>query len=201
MIDTLVFDIGSVLINIDRPLAYRKMGFSEEICRALLQIEPLEGFWDALDREDLTFERGAEIFAGQAGPYAKEAEYAFAHRTEYARPIQKNVDFLHSAKRAGYRVFYLSNFQRQNWQTLRQKVDFFYLFDGGIVSHSVRCIKPEPEIYRILIDRYALVPEDTLFIDDKAANIMAAREFGMQGIVLQEETDLFWEAKKFGVEV
>jgi len=201
VIRALAFDIGSVLIDLDSAAAYRRMGFSEEACKAILAIPRLPGFWDALDKEELTLARGAEIFASYASDFEKEAEYAFYHMTEYVEPIRRNVEFLRRVRRAGYPAYYLSNFQRQNWGILRRTVDFFHLFEGGVVSHQVGHIKPEPEIYQIFLERYCLKPETTLFIDDREENTAAARSMGFGVITFQEGMDLFAAAEKYGLRV
>ena len=53
------------------------------------------------------------------------------------------------------------------------------LFDGEVVSCEELCVKPEPRIYEILLDRYGLLPSETLFIDDRPANIDTARTLGI----------------------
>ena len=65
----------------------------------------------------------------------------------------------------------------------RKLLDFLSEMDGGIFSYLVGAIKPEPEIYQILIDKYRLVPEECIFIDDREANLAAARKLGFQTIL------------------
>ena len=54
--------------------------------------------------------------------------------------------------------------------------------DGGVFSCYVQLIKPDPEIYRTLLEKYGLQAEECLFIDDREDNVVAARELGMQAI-------------------
>ena len=58
----------------------------------------------------------------------------------------------------------------------------FSFFEGRIISALEHTIKPEKEIYQILFDRYHLVPEETLFVDDLIANIEAAHALGIQTV-------------------
>ena len=55
------------------------------------------------------------------------------------------------------------------------------MFDGEVVSCEEHTVKPEPQIYRILLERYGLQPDETLFIDDRRANIEAAEALGIHG--------------------
>ena len=57
----------------------------------------------------------------------------------------------------------------------------YRLFDGEVVSCEEGTVKPEPRIYEILLERYGLDPAETLFIDDRAANIAAAEGLGIAG--------------------
>ena len=65
-------------------------------------------------------------------------------------------------------------------------LDFLSEMDGGVFSYLVGAIKPEPEIYQILVDRYQLTPERCIFIDDREANLASAREIGFQTILFSE---------------
>ena len=70
-----------------------------------------------------------------------------------------------------------------------ERFDFLSLLEGTVVSGIEKEVKPEPQIYRILLDRYALKPGQTVFIDDKEANVETARRLGMHGIVFTGAED------------
>ena len=61
--------------------------------------------------------------------------------------------------------------------------DFFKYFEGGIISAEAKASKPDSRIYKILIDKYSLVPEECLFIDDLEINVKAAEQTGMKGLI------------------
>lgn len=198
--DTLIFDIGSVLVYLDFPEALKQMGLSGRARKKILEVPPIPGFWDALDRGDISRDEGARWFASYVPGDEEAAEYAIRHMTEYVNPIARNVRFLRRAKAAGCRVFYLSNFQKENWEILwGQRADFFSEFDGGVVSWEARCVKPDPAIYRMLMEQYSIVPQCALFIDDREANTQAARELGFQTITLPPGTDIFEKAAALGL--
>ena len=69
----------------------------------------------------------------------------------------------------------------------REALDFLPLMDGGLFSYEVKQIKPEPEIFASLLARYPDIrPEESVFFDDVAANVEAARRLGFRGIVFQD---------------
>lgn len=87
-------------------------------------------------------------------------------------------------------LFFLSNMPEPYARVLEQKHPFLGWFDGGIFSGDVHHIKPEPEIYELLEARYALVPADTIFIDDLAGNVVSAQARGWQGIHFESAAQL-----------
>ncbi|AGX87235.1 HAD family hydrolase [Candidatus Symbiobacter mobilis] len=80
------------------------------------------------------------------------------------------------------RVYYLSNMSTVHADALRRRFPFLQRFDGGVFSSAEHCIKPDPAIYLLLQDRYALAPADTVFVDDVQANVDAARALGWHAI-------------------
>jgi putative hydrolase of the HAD superfamily len=75
-------------------------------------------------------------------------------------------------------------------RVLEERHDFLQWFDGGIFSGDVKCIKPDPLIYQLLQNRYALEPANTLFIDDLKSNVNVARALGWQGIHFESAQQL-----------
>jgi putative hydrolase of the HAD superfamily len=80
------------------------------------------------------------------------------------------------------RLYYLSNMPVPYARAVERRHAFMRRFDGGVFSGDVKFIKPDREIYEVLATRYALDPAQTVFIDDSAANVEAARAFGWQAI-------------------
>jgi FMN phosphatase YigB (HAD superfamily) len=93
------------------------------------------------------------------------------------------VSLLPELKKQGLRLYFLSNFPGDIFEEIRSGYYFFKYFDGGIISAEVKHSKPDIRIYRALIDKYSLIPEESLFIDDIEVNVMAAEETGMKGFI------------------
>lgn len=85
-------------------------------------------------------------------------------------------------KTAGYPLYALSNFGRDTYEDAVKIYPELADFDGAVISGHERVIKPEPEIYQILLMRYGLTPEKLLFIDDRADNVAQAQDLGIQAV-------------------
>lgn len=106
---------------------------------------------------------------------------------DHLQPIAANIDLLATLRDrresdGDVRLFYLSNMPKPYARSLERRLPFFTWFDGGIFSSDVKRIKPDSEIYEMLAWRHAFAPSETLFIDDTAANVEAARALGWHAI-------------------
>jgi putative hydrolase of the HAD superfamily len=118
---------------------------------------------------------------------------------EMLTPIENNVKILKDLRKLGFRTFILSNFIKETYAFIEKKYNIFQFFDGQIISGFENTIKPEKDIYRKLLDRYHLIPEESLFIDDVLFFLKPAKKLRIHTIWNKPETDLRQELKKFGV--
>ena len=79
-------------------------------------------------------------------------------------------------------MLFLSNYSEHVRKRSTHTLDFLPYLDGGVFSYQVHRIKPEPEIYRILLEKYELKAEECVFVDDNGKNIQAARELGFRTV-------------------
>jgi putative hydrolase of the HAD superfamily len=110
-------------------------------------------------------------------------------------PLDHNVNLLPDLKKRGYRLFYLSNFPIDIFHEVKSGYYFFNYFDGGIISAEVRFSKPHKRIYEILLEKYSLKPEESLFIDDLEINVRAAMMVGIKGLVTHGSPEISKEIK------
>jgi 2-haloacid dehalogenase len=89
-----------------------------------------------------------------------------------------------------YGIYGLTNWSAETIPIAMDRYDFFNDLDGIVVSGAEKIIKPDPRIYQILLERYGIQAEESLFIDDNYANIEAAQQLGFQTIHLEEEINL-----------
>ena len=174
--ENIVFDLGGVLFARDRSKCTQEFHDFFSFIRS----EPMPAFWEDYDRGVLTLDEVTGILSGvNACPRAKCEEY-LRLSIDMQEPVAPTERLVGDLKAAGYRLYVLSNMSREFIAFLR-RFPVYRLFDGEVVSCEEGTVKPEPRIYEILLERYGLDPAETLFIDDRAANIVAAEGLGIAG--------------------
>ncbi|MCR4807065.1 MAG: HAD family phosphatase [Lachnospiraceae bacterium] len=107
--------------------------------------------------------------------------------------VWKKVEEL---KAAGYRMYVLSNYSEYLYNKHTGEVPVLPLMDGIVISYQVHAIKPDHEIYRHLLDKYGLKPEESLFFDDREDNVKAATELGIAAVQITSEDMLLEELSR-----
>jgi 2-haloacid dehalogenase len=100
--------------------------------------------------------------------------------------FQKTVDIFYKVKELNYPCYILSNWSAETYEGMEEKYPFLNDFEGKIISGRDFLIKPDPAIYELAISRFDLVPQETLFIDDRLDNIEAAQKLNFQTIHLTD---------------
>ena len=100
--------------------------------------------------------------------------------------FQKTVDVFYKIKELNYPCFVLSNWSAETYEGMEETYPFLKDFDGKIISGRDFLIKPDPAIYKLAISRFDLIPQETLFIDDRLDNIEAAQKLNFQTIHLTD---------------
>lgn len=140
--------------------------------------EALPDFWDDYDRGTRDIDSVAQCLAEFRDSDFETAKSRMLEAVTYQEQVAPTAELIAELKAAGYRLFVLSNMSKDYIEFLRE-MPVFQHFEGEIVSCEVGLIKPEREIYNLLLDRYNLVPEQTMFIDDRKPNVDAAAEVGI----------------------
>ena len=186
MIRNMVFDIGNVLMDF-RWKEYMRSLFSEN--EALIQTINQgiwhNGCWAAMDKGEMDGAatlRSAVAFAPQ---YEKEIKLTLDRVAHAFHKFGYAVPWVQELKGMGLNVYYLSNYSAFSIAANPDVMDFIPYMDGGVFSFEVKAVKPDPEIYRCLCDKYDLKPEECLFTDDVPANVKGAQACGFQGIVFE----------------
>ena len=99
-----------------------------------------------------------------------------------------------------YQVLVLSNFSDKVARDNPDALDFLEYVDGGILSYRDGVIKPDPAIYRLLISRYDLKPEECVFLDDTQKNLDAAEKFGIHTILFKGMEEAKERLRELGVD-
>ena len=188
-VDAVVFDIGNILIKFAPDDFLQQLFPGDEAMQQHMLRHVYKGpYWPCFDRGTMTYAEAARRLAAEAG--GKEADYLHALEgwIELKTPIEEGWRAARRCKRAGKKLYLLSNYPRQGYERLRVKFadHFGDLFDGGIISCYEHVVKPEREIYALLCERYGIDPARAVFIDDTLANVEGAMKFGMHGFHMHE---------------
>lgn len=140
--------------------------------------EQLPDFWCDYDRGTRTFDNVAQCLAKFRGSDVETARHMMATAITYQEQIAPTAELIAELKVAGFRLFVLSNMSKEYIEFLRNMPVYQY-FDSEIISCEVGLIKPEKEIYSLLLERFNLDPSQTMFIDDRKENVVAAAELGI----------------------
>lgn len=171
----IVFDLGRVVFAQDpqKSTAEFKQFFS------YVSQTPMPQFWIDYDLGLSSFDKVAEDLATYRNVevgYARDMINLAISKQETIAPTGRLIGEL---KKAGYRLYVLSNMSREFIDFLRQQ-EVYANFDGEVISCEEGVAKPMPEIYDLLLNRFSLDAADTLFIDDRKENVEAAARKGIQ---------------------
>ena len=195
----IVFDVGNVLLRWDPRLLYRALipdetrlhWFMQNVCTAAWNIEQDRG---------RSWEDGVALLVKSHPEWEAQIR---AHDERWHETvsgvIEDSVAVLAELKARGDKVYAITNFSREKWAECLIRFPFLQSFDGAVVSAHERLIKPDPAIYRTLLERYGLEAGDCIFIDDSARNVEAARSLGMKTVHFVEPIDLRAELRGLGV--
>ena len=103
-------------------------------------------------------------------------------------PLEETVEILAELRKLHIPLYILSNWSAETYPKAEAMYDFLHWFDGKIISGEVGKIKPDPEIFYILTKTFNIIPENSVFIDDKLTNIKVANLIGFHGIQFQNAT-------------
>lgn len=178
-IRAVVFDVGRVLLHWEPALLYGPMLGGPEDVQAFLDEVDFHGLNQRLDRGEpweATFAEACARF-----PHRAEALNAYRDRWDVTipGPLEDTVALLEELH-GRVPLYALTNFGSRSWPVVRARYAFFDRFDGIVASCEEGLIKPDPAIYRRLLDRYGLEAAATFFTDDLEANVQAARAVGLR---------------------
>ncbi|MBO7334030.1 MAG: HAD family phosphatase [Lachnospiraceae bacterium] len=193
MIKNVVLDISNVLVDYD-PVEYLVgKGIDVPTIKRIVKASVLSPYWEAFERSDLTEEEAMKAFVS-LDPEIEDALYkAYADISGMLSMRSYAVNWVKELKSEGYNVYYLSNYSKKAYDECPESLEFIKYTDGGLLSYAERLTKPDPKFYRRLIDRYGIIPNESLFIDDSEENVEVAKRLGFKGHLFKS----YEEAKEF----
>ena len=201
MIKNIVFDIGNVLFGYDPNYILQQLlpenRFHDEYLTHFINAQ----YWQDLDRGSLDESSLVDLLMSKIpDPNLEDNLQIIIQNFIYHFHLLNDSRELFLTLKRIYPIYLLSNFQAVPYSKLREINPFLYQADGAIISAHHQLMKPEPEIYHKLLDKYRLVPEETVFIDDLSENIAAAKAIGMHGIVFTSADSTQAALRDLGVE-
>jgi len=199
-IDTVIFDLGGVLIDWNPDYVFRTI-FSTE--------EEIKWFYENICTPDWNEEQDAGRSLQSATEERVKAfpQYEGPIRAYYGRweemlggPIHDTVEVFKELKKIkGLRIFALTNWSAETFPIALKRYDFLHWFDGRLVSGEEKTRKPFPDIYDKLIKRFNIDPTRSVYVDDNARNLAPAVDLGMQVIHFRSAEQFRAELVKLGL--
>lgn len=199
MIRNIVFDIGNVLTDFRWKDFLRDKGFDEQMIGRIARASVESPFWQEYDRGKLDEKELMQEFVKSDPEIEGELHKAYDDIHGIVTPRDYAIPWVLELKSKGYGVYYLSNFSHKAYYECADSLAFIPYTDGGILSFQDHVVKPEPDIYMLLLNRYGLKAQECVFLDDMAVNIEAAKTLGFYGIVFQSKEQAQQELTKLGV--
>lgn len=179
---TVVFDLGGVLVDWDPRYLYRTLMPSEaEVERFLTEVATPE--WNAAQDVGRTWAEAVETLSAQ---FPEHADLIAAYDERWLETIRGDipgtVEILGQLRASGTPLYALTNWSAEKFPLARERFGWLAWFEGIVVSGEEQVVKPDPRIYRILLDRHGLDPAATVFIDDSRPNVEAAAAVGITAL-------------------
>lgn len=182
MIRNIIFDIGNVLTDFRWKEFLEDKGFDKEMVKRIAKASIQSSLWDEFDRGELSTEELMAGFIANDPEIEEQLHRAYDNIEGMVTKRDYAIPWLEELKEKGFHVFYLSNFSEKAFEDCADALDFLSHMEGGILSCQDKVIKPDSAIYQLLLDRYGLAPEESVFLDDTLKNVEAAQRMGIHGI-------------------
>lgn len=181
-IKNVVFDMGNVLMLFDGPYFSAQFTDNEVDAAALQRALFGSPAWNLLDSGTISYDTMLHVARAHLDERLwPNLDACFAGWAAYSAPIEETNALAAELKREGYGIYLLSNAGTRIHDQLNH-MPAWSLMDGAVVSGEERLMKPDPAIYQLLCERYGLLAEECLFVDDNADNCEGARMAGMRAV-------------------
>jgi putative hydrolase of the HAD superfamily len=196
MIKNILFDLGNVLISFKPAEYFEKNKYPENIKNTILSDIFESNEWLLLDNGEISTSDAIEAISRRSSLNKNEIAHIFNLRTDLMFPLDTNVRLLPELKKRGFRLYFLSNFPSDIFDEIRSGYYFFKYFDGGLISAVAKSSKPDVGIYKSIMEKYSLIANECLFIDDIEKNVKTAESLGMKGIATNGSLEISKEIEK-----
>ena len=199
-IRAVVFDLGGVCIDWDPRYLYRKLFDGDDAGMERFLAEVCNQDWNAEQDSGRPWAEAIEILSREH-PASRALIEAFRERWSemLGGAIEETVEILDELRAAGVPIFALSNWSAETFPLARPRFAFLDWFDGIVISGAEGIRKPDPRIFRLLLERHGLRAETTVFVDDVPENVTTAEAVGMVGLVFRDASALRRDLRALGL--
>jgi 2-haloacid dehalogenase len=196
-IDTIIFDLGGVLVDWKPEYLYRKVFNGNEKKVQWFLGKVCTSSWNAEQDGGRTIAEAENIKIAEFPDHEELIRlYYNQWHQMFSGPIEENLELFKQLKASGnYKIYALTNWSAEKWELALELFPFFNYFDGVVVSGQEKMRKPFPEIYKLTVDKFAINPENAIFIDDNEENVIAAKALKIKGIHYKSPQQLLNELK------
>ena len=200
-INTVIFDLGGVLIDWNPGYVFTEEYFGSPGKREYFFEQVCTSDWNENQDAGYPIAKATEERVALFPEWEKEIRDFYGRWKEMlGGPIDDTVEIFRELKQGrGLRSFALTTWSAETFPIALERFDFLHWFDGRVVSGEEKTRKPFPEFYRILLDRYAVNPEEALFIDDNLRNVKAAEEMNIRSVHFLSASQLKEELKRISL--
>jgi putative hydrolase of the HAD superfamily len=200
----IVFDLGAVLFSwrprelLMRELPHIAVDVSSAAHWEAQIFQSYGGDWGEFDRGTVTPLELVQRIVLRTGLSAPDVVTVVEAVPRELQPIPATVALLNRLADAGHTLFYLSNMPEPYAQQLESRNAFFRRFSGGVFSCRVHHNKPEPQIFEIAAQRFGVAPDELVFLDDHAPNVLAAQALGWNALQFRDATQALTDLRRAG---
>jgi len=202
-IDTIIFDLGGVLLDWNPKYVFNESYFDSLKKRDHFFANICTSDWNEEQDAGRSIVEATEELVKKFPDWEQPIRDFYGRWTEMLRgTIPETVEIFRQLKESGkYKIYALTNWQTGLFDIALVRYNFLHWFDGRVVSGEEKTRKPFPEFYQRLLDRYNVLPGNALFIDDSSRNVNAAKEMGINAIHFTSPQQLKEELNKRRIEV
>ena len=212
MIRNVVLDIGGVLVDYHTADYYTQKGYSEEMALRLAQATMYSPYWEQNDIGLMPYDWILGKMKALDPELSADIDACLASQTDIVTRRAESKDWIEQIRAWGYRTLVLSNFSFPALEGCRKAMDFlgenlggsgregeYGVISEGIISCMDHVVKPYPEIYALLLTRYGLKAEETVFVDDTPKNLPGAEYYGIRTILFDSREQVLEELERMKV--
>jgi putative hydrolase of the HAD superfamily len=195
----IVFDLGGVVFTWQPDKIIKSVFKDEEEINKVRKEIFGHPDWSELDRGILSVDESVERSALRTKLSRQDISKLMHQVPYFLTPISDTFKLIYFVKKSNNKIFVLSNMHSASIEHLEKKYSILDIFNGKVISCKINMVKPEPEIYKYLLDKYQLIANETVFIDDTDKNLTAASMFGMKTIKFADPHQCKCELKQLGI--